>query len=58
VTDPEIKGSSSGFKCWNALHCVTATRQLEICQFLIEEASFNANSPSMEGEPLLDYHCF
>jgi hypothetical protein len=58
VADRKIKGSSSGFKCWNTLRCIVATMQLEICRFLIEEDSFDVNSLSVEGEPLSDYHCF
>jgi hypothetical protein len=39
VADREIKGSSSGFKCWNTLRWR--------CRFLIEEDSFNVNSLSL-----------
>ncbi|KAK3136930.1 hypothetical protein QOZ80_5BG0445230 [Eleusine coracana subsp. coracana] len=46
--------AATGFKGRNALHRAAANGQLEICRFLVEEAGFDANSPSAEGEtPML-----
>ncbi|TVT98380.1 hypothetical protein EJB05_00575 [Eragrostis curvula] len=45
---------ATGFKGRNALHRAAAAGRLEICRYLIEEAGFDANSPSGEGEtPML-----
>jgi ankyrin repeat protein len=40
-----------GLKGRNLLHIASATGQLDLCRFLVEELGFDANSTSAEGNP-------